>query len=166
LRTNSIKDVRTFLHGFAKYPLKYALICAVAIETGFRVSDILNIKKRDITQNKGVLREKKTQKRREFKISDGLREEIETYAKENGLRSEDFLFPSTANNRAKHIGRTQVYKVFKQVADSVKELGNISPHSCRKTYARLRYSEHGDIERLQRDFGHYSIETTKGYLEG
>jgi integrase len=135
--------------------------------TGFRVSDTINLKKRDIQQSgafKTYITEKKTQKKRELIIPRWLRDEILYYAKKYHMRSEDFLFPSTLNNRCKHISRSQVFRVFKKIAAETQMQGVISPHSCRKWYARAEYEKHKDLNALQKDLRHTNVQTTIGYL--
>ena len=149
-----------------RYHPKYALICRVMNETGLRVSDTLNLKRRDFERNNGVkmVSEKKTRKKRQFIISENLRNDILAFAKREVIRAEEFIFPSTDMNRCKSVSRHQVYKVFKRAAKAAGIEGVISPHSCRKTYARRKYQEHGDIFELQRDMRHTKMETTLGYL--
>jgi integrase len=133
--------------------------------TGFRVSDIINLKKRHVASSTSVkthITEKKTQKKRELIIPRWLRDELLHYAKK--MRSEDFLFPSTEHNKCKHISRSQVFRVFKKVAAETQMQGVISPHSCRKWYARAEYEKHKDLNALQKDLRHTNIQTTIGYL--
>jgi len=164
MRTNTIKNTTDFLRGFTKYPSKYFYICLVMLYTGFRVSDVLNLKKREITKSSAFLTEKKTQKKRELILPSWLRDEILHYAKKNSLRSEDFLFPSTDNNKCKHVSRSQVFRIFKKVAKETETPGVISPHSCRKWYAQNEYAKHRNLKALQADLRHTNVQTTIGYL--
>jgi integrase len=136
----------------------------VLVDTGFRISDVLNLKVRDVIRGKNIT-EKKTRKKRELVINDQLRDQLIGYAKELKLRGEDFLFPSTKNNLCRPISRNQVYRVFKAAGRVFSHDIIITPHSCRKTYARLKIHSGASERDLQKDFNHASIKTTRGYLE-
>ena len=167
MRTTGISDSTALLNSLNAYPPKYALISRILLETGFRVSDVLNLKKRDVVhleREKRQITERKTQKKRELKLSDKLREDLLEYASREKLRTTDFMFPSTRLNRSKHISRHQVFRVMKKAARDAGLEGVISPHSCRKTYARKKFVEHGDIFELQKDMRHTYVSTTLGYL--
>ena len=164
MQTSAILDVEEFEKGLFAYPLKYRYIFLVLVETGFRISDVLNLKVRDIRRGKSVT-EKKTRKKRALELSEGLKESLLAYAKSFGLRSEDFLFPSTRGNLCRPVSRYQVHRIFKGLGATLGLEGVISVHSCRKTYARQEMAKHGDLERLQKDFGHSSKKITRGYLD-
>jgi integrase len=165
MTTDAIENVAEFEKGLLGYPLKYKYIYLTLIETGFRIADVLNLKLRDVRRGKNIT-EKKTGKRRELLIGEQLRASLVGYAKTCALRDEDFLFPSTKNNLNRPISRYQVYKVFKRVGKGL-DLHDkvISPHSCRKTYARLKIENGATVEDLQKDFNHSKRKTTEGYLK-
>jgi integrase len=103
----------------------------VLIETGFRISDVLNLKIKDIRRGKTIT-EKKTKKKRQLILPDALRDELLGYAKQVQLRSEDFLFPSTHKNLCRPLSRSQVYRVFKHVEGSISPDKVLTPHSAEK----------------------------------
>jgi integrase len=133
------------------------------LETGFRISDVLNLKTRDIKNGKNIY-EKKTRKRRLLSISEELKNSLLGYAKEKHLRNEDFIFPSTKNNLCRPISRSSVYRVFRAVSDALQLDGCVRPHSCRKTFAREFMAKYNDLEALQKNFNHSSKKVTEGYL--
>jgi len=163
MTTTPIYDAEEFLRGLNSYPLKYKYIFLVLTETGFRISDVLNLKVRDIRHGKKIT-EKKTKKKRTFHLSEELKQEVLAYAKTANLRNEDFLFPSTTKNLCRPLSRYQVHRVFKAVSFALELEGVISVHSCRKTFARQFMAKFGDIKALQKELNHSNITTTRGYL--
>jgi integrase len=164
MTTNAITDIESFGTALASFPLKYKFIFRVLTETGFRISDVLNIKVRDVIRGKNIT-EKKTRKKRALSLDGQLKNELIAYAKTANLRGEDFLFPSTKSNLCRPISRSQVYRVFKAVATSLRLEGNVRVHSCRKTFAREFMAKYDDLKALQKNFNHSNIKTTKGYLD-
>jgi site-specific recombinase XerD len=43
-------------------------------------------------------------------------------------------------------------------------VGDINPHDCRRTYAKLAHRGHAPLEQIQLSLGHASIQTTERYL--
>lgn len=80
------------------------------------------------------------------------------------MKPDNYLIPSTSANKDKHLSRVQVYRVFKKTASNLGLEGTISPHSCRKNYAREHYKENRNIYTLMRELNHASVGTTIGYL--
>jgi integrase/recombinase XerD len=163
MTARAIVDVVEFERGLDAFPLKYKFIFRVLIDTGFRISDVLNLKVRDIHRGKNIT-EKKTKKKRALVIPNALKLQLLSYAAAARLRGEDFLFPSTKGNLCRPVSRTMVYNVFRGVSRALSLDGVISPHSCRKTYAKAKYAIHGDIKMLMADFNHSNKNTTRGYL--
>jgi integrase len=155
--------VKEFERGLASFPTKYQLIFKTMLETGFRISDVLNLKTRDIKNGKNIY-EKKTRKKRLLSISEDLKNSLLGYAKEKHLRNEDFIFPSTKNNLCRPVHRTSVYRVFRTVSNALQLDGCVRPHSCRKTYAKNYIASGGDLKGLQKDLNHSNKKTTEGYL--
>lgn len=162
-RTTAIEDVTKFRAALFAYDYKYTVLFDIAISTGYRITDMLYLKVKDVRRDGLALTERKTGKQRTVVLPDKVKENCLKYIKDNRLRSDDFLF-CTHNDRNSHLTRQQVFRVFKSTANFLGLGGVISPHSCRKTYARAKYAEHGDIDALQADMGHSCKSTTIGYL--
>jgi integrase len=164
MTSSAIEDTAGFARYLESYPAKYRFIFLVLVDTGFRISDVLNLKVRDVRRGKNIT-EKKTRKKRELLISEQLKLDLLIYAKDAGLRSEDFLFPSTRKNLCRPLDRSSVYRVFKAVKGSFSLSGVISPHSCRKTFARDFMAKNNDLNALQKNFNHSNKKITEGYLK-
>jgi integrase/recombinase XerD len=134
---------------------------------GLRVSELINLKIRDIYQSDGLIRViGKGNKERIVPIYSKALNAINCYIKE--IRShvqvqkgfEDFVF---LNQRGKSLSR--VY-VFKRIASLASEAGikkRIGPHTLRHTFATHLIQNGADIIVIQSLLGHESITTTEIY---
>jgi integrase len=141
---------------------KYGVLLRLGIETGIRISDLLQLR---VGHFKACMRvqESKTKKIKECRLSDELVQEIQEYIKEQRLTDADALFYSTEHLKNKPLTRVRVWQVFKAVSDEMK-LDAVRPHSMRKTFAEAVMGETGSILAVQHALGHKNIETTMRYL--
>jgi site-specific recombinase XerD len=139
-----------------------------SINSGLRISDILNIKHKDLAEDKITLFEKKTQKKREITFNETIKNAYiklvsvlnETNEKFN---DEDFIFISQKSS----VYKTQsINDVLKSIF-STKKL-QVSSHSLRKSFARRVYQNLNESENalvlLSDIFSHSSIAITRRYL--
>lgn len=129
--------------------------------TGMRISEVLNIKLKDIQEDHLVIRESKTGPGKVY-IRKTLKPLIEDFL--NGLKSplkrEDHIFQSTHHRRISERMVQLLIKKYLKLAGIQKDL---SPHSLRHTFAaRLRQSG-SDIEIIQRTLRHKHIQSTMRY---
>lgn len=136
------------------------MLFIVGINIGLRVSDILTLKKKDITGTHVALREKKTKKQKWVKINPFLKRELYAYTKDMDLN--DYLFPSR-NGMNQPISRTTAYRILRQAADHVR-LKNIGTHTMRKTFGYHFYNKTKDVAILQEIFNHSDPNITKRYI--
>lgn len=132
----------------------------VGINIGLRISDILTLKKKDVTGTHVVLREKKTKKRKSVMITPFLKRELHAYTKEMGPN--EYLFQSR-NGVNQPISRTTAYRILQQAAKHVR-LRNIGTHTMRKTFGYHFYQRTKDVAMLQEIFGHSDPNITKRYI--
>lgn len=139
-----------------------------SINTGLRISDILNIKHKDLSEDKIVLCEKKTMKKREITLNDTIKK---AYSKLVSILNEtDEIF-----NDDNFIFISQKNSVFKtqSINDLLKSIFNtkklqVSSHSLRKSFARRVYQNLNESENalvlLSDIFSQSSIAITRRYL--
>lgn len=138
------------------------VICVTRLSTGYRVSDILELKRSDIDQCRKnnywlSLTEQKTGKVRKVHITRRLCELLESVA---GV---EYIFPHRLKENS-HRTRQAVYKDFKRaVRRSLGYDTEVSVHSLRKTYAVEKYRSSGSLGRVQHDLNHSSAATTLLY---
>lgn len=163
-KKSKIKQMYQYLNGKDS---KYSLLFKFGLNTGLRISDILPLKFKDIFNNNGefkdylVLTEKKTGKEKKIKLNDALRKTMKTYAKNNRLSSENYIFPS---RKGTHIGRVQAYRVLKEAANVI-GIENFGTHSLRKTWGYWTYkASRYNIGLIMDTFNHSSQSITLRYI--
>jgi len=143
-------------------PKADGLIFRLSIETGLRISDILDLRAWYLGKIMYV-REKKTGKIRIVELSDALIGELQPL-KDEALRNEDkqiYAFPSS-RTPDKHLHRSTYHRHLKRAAKHA--LCECSAHSGRKLYAKNVFNETKSIAEVQKSLNHKYITTTATYL--
>lgn len=132
----------------------------MGINTGLRISDLLNLKVKDVRDKTYItIKEKKTDKTKRFRINYELMQEIEKYIQ--NMDDEDYLFKSKRSN--KPIQRVQAYKIINSVAKKI-GLDDIGTHTLRKTFGYWAYKKTKDVAMLQEIFNHSAPSITLRYI--
>lgn len=129
------------------------------INTGLRVSDILQLKVADI-KNKDhvIILEGKTDKKRFVHIK-SIQTDINAYIK--GMDDNDCLFPSRKGG--KPITEIQAYRSLVKAGEMV-DLMHIGTHTMRKTFGFHHYKKNKDVATLQEIFNHSAPSITRRYI--
>jgi integrase len=139
-----------------------------SVNTGLRISDILNIKHKDLADEKIIIIEKKTQKQRVITLNDVVKKSyIKLLAMLNDANErfnlDDYIFTSQKGS----VYKTQSINDILKTIFNTKKL-QISSHSLRKSFARRVYQNQNESENslvlLSDIFGHSSIAITRRYL--
>ena len=140
---------------------KYKLIISLMYSGGLRISEVLNLKVKDLSLNNnyGWVRHGKGNKDRTFIIADNLREELHGWIENKELN--DFLFLS---NRNKIFHPNSVRKVLKEAAKRSGIKKNVHPHILRHCFGTDVIKNGYTESELQPLMGHKSIETTRTYV--
>ena len=135
------------------------LLFVIGINTGFRISDILNLKVKDVKAKRHIkIKEKKTGKVKKALINDKLKQDIADYIY---FRNEDeYLFKSREGNK---ITRSRAYQIISHAAERI-GLTTIGTHSLRKTFGFHHYQRNKDVAILQNLFNHSSPSVTLDYI--
>lgn len=136
------------------------ILFLLGISVGLRISDLLKLKKEDMFKQHIYIREKKTQKAKQFKIPGHIKKYVQPYAAT--LNDGDYLFKSR-RGRNKPISRVTAYRILNDAAKQV-HLQNIGTHTLRKTFGYHFYKNTKDIATLQILFNHSTPEITKIYI--
>jgi len=133
--------------------------------TGFRASDVLPIKVRDIQGNRLIIREKKTENRankeeRKILIHKDLKKELDNYIK--GKKSWEVLFPNNRGDNT-NLSYTQAYRILKKASDSV-GIKDFGTHSGRKTCAYHIYINTGSLDDVKNFLMHENARDTIRYV--
>jgi len=131
-----------------------ALVMRVALHTGLRVSDCLQLKTAQLAPRFWVT-ERKTGKRRQIGLPEPLLSDIKKQAGQ--------LWAFEGRSPEKPRSRQAVWKDVKRAARALRLPQNVGPHSARKVYAVELLAKYGDIERVKRALNHSSESVTLIY---
>lgn len=155
---NKIEDMKIEL---LKSSYKNYMLFIIGINTGLRISDILNLKIYDVRDRTHIIiKEKKTGKEKRFLINSQLRKDIEKFI--SRMDNEEYLFQSRKGiNRP--ISRVQAYRVLNKAANKV-GISEVGTHTLRKTFGYWHYQIYKDIAILQDIFNHSAPSITLRYI--
>lgn len=164
-----LEAIKRVLKGNPGTGLRDHCLFVLGINSGLRVSDLLNLTVGDVVDEKGrvrdriTLREQKTGKAKNFPISQTAAKAIKEYlATREGAGLDDPLFLS---RKAKgHLQRAQAYKIINDAAKAVGIREAVGTHTLRKTFGYWAYKEGKDITLIQKLLNHASPSVTLAYI--
>ena len=141
----------------------------LAIDSKLRACDLVKLKVRDISHgdhvsSRAMIMQQKTQRPVQFEITDPTRIAVDKWIRLEGLKSEDFLFPSRLINSSHLSTRQYARIVHKWVSGIGLESANYGTHTMRRTKATLIYRRTKNLRAVQLLLGHTRIESTVRYL--
>ena len=152
-----VKDIGEYL---AQLSPKWYVMYSVGIYSGLRISDILQLKVRDVKGKQNIkLREKKTGKEKLFPIAPPLARILADYCADK--RDWEYLIPST--RKAAPVSREYAYRVL-HAAGLRFGLDNLGTHTLRKTFGYHFYMQTKDIVLLQNILNHTDQRETLRYI--
>ena len=141
-------------HVLAALMPQNALIIETVLQTGLRISDVLELKTADL-KNSMWVQEKKTGKKHRCGISNPLLMRILAQA------GPVWAFPG--RKAGTHKTRQAVWVDVKRAAAAFRLPQNVGTHSFRKAYAVELLAKYGDLARVQRAMGHSAPSVTVIY---
>jgi integrase len=136
------------------------ILFLLGIHTGFRISDILRLRVRDVQGWDIFIREKKTGKTKEIKMPSELKKAVRDFIKDKP--GHEYLIKSRIGKN-KPITRGMAYVILNQVAEEF-DLERIGTHSLRKTYGYQHYNKFKDVVSLQKILNHTDPKETLRYI--
>jgi site-specific recombinase XerD len=130
--------------------------------TGLRISEACGLHRKNVVERQGhwgLLFRGKRDKERFVPLNRASRAALQRYSKTYPTNS--WLFPG---RKSGPIGAAAVRKVCRQLREQHPELGKMTPHTLRHTFATNALRSGVDIRTLQSLLGHTSIDTTSRYL--
>ncbi|MEK6953063.1 MAG: tyrosine-type recombinase/integrase [Nanoarchaeota archaeon] len=142
---------------------KHKLMIELIYSAGLRVSELLNLKVKDLEleKNYSFVRQGKGNKDRIFIIAEKLKQRIKDLIKKENLGFEDNVFLS--NRKYKYNARS-IQEIVKKAAKRAKINKKISPHTLRHSFATHLIENGYSISEVQALLGHKSPETTFIYV--
>lgn len=169
-KKNEIKDVQPIRDLEKLKDMKWSLkrhcsdrdyfLFLVGINTGLRVTDLLNLTVKEVKgKKKIVVKEGKTKKVRTIHLSN-IQSELNDYI--TGLGNEKWLFPSRKGD--KPISRIQAYRQLNKAAEMADITEGIGTHTMRKTFGYWYYKQTRDVAALQSILNHSHPSITLKYI--
>ncbi|MCR8852863.1 tyrosine-type recombinase/integrase [Lysinibacillus fusiformis] len=137
------------------------LLFTILISTGCRISEILNLKCKDIDikNDTFLLKETKNKHQRMVFLRPNMGLEIQKYIKRCNRKDSDYLFMK--NNR--QYTRKEVSILLKKYLH-LANLPTINVHGLRHTFATLMADQETPLDIIRQLLGHESLASTKGYI--
>ena len=166
LSTSQINDILQQIKKNGYY--RDEVLFKFMIQTGLRVSEVVNLENEDVDISSGFIRVKngKGNKERYVPIVNTLKDDLikyNDYKKDNNIKSFNYFY--NLKDTSKGITRENILHLLKKYA-SYADINPdiISPHVCRHTFATLMLYKGCDIYVVSKVMGHNSINTTMIYL--
>lgn len=139
----------------------YYILFEVAIYTGFRISDILTLRIRDVQGWDIKLKESKTTKAREVRMTPDLKKLIRNFTKD---KPKNFYLFKSRQGKNNPITRQRFDQILKQTAEDLDLEDRLAAHSLRKTFGHFYYKKYGGVNDLMQIFNHATEQTTLIYI--
>lgn len=162
-----LKKIETIKKLLKQQNLRDYCLFVLGINSGLRISDLLKLKISDVIEKEKIkdrirLREKKTNKFKDFPLSEKTKQSIKEYLKTRIYTENEPLFISRKNKG--FLLRQQAYKIINNVAKAVGIKEKIGTHTLRKTFGYHAYNNGYDIALIQKLFNHSSPAVTLRYI--
>jgi len=155
----SIDEIRRLIENIPN--MKHKLIIKLLYGCGFRVSEIVSLKKDDVKFNGGLIhvRLAKGKKDRFVKIPESVKNNLESFC---GLENGKYLFES---NRGGKLTTATIQAILKNTAKKAGIKKRVYPHLLRHSFATHLLESGVDLRIIQKLLGHSDIKTTQIYAQ-
>lgn len=141
--------------------IKHKLILKILYGCGLRVSEVVNLRKKDLNFDENLVHIKisKGKKDRFVNIPENAKEEIKSYCY---LVNDEILFPS---NRGGKLTTATIQAIVKNSAKKAGIKKGVYPHLLRHSFATHLLERGVDLRIIQKLLGHSDIKTTQIYTQ-
>ncbi len=137
------------------------LLFLMGINSGLRISDILKLKVRDVSNKDYIeITEQKTGKHKRFPITNSFKPYLDEFIFDK--TPDEWLFESQRGD--KPITRIQAYRIITEACLKAGITCKIGTHTLRKTFGYHFYQEKKDVALLQCIFNHSAPSVTMRYI--
>lgn len=159
-----------------QYATRDRALFILGIKTGFRISEILSLRVKDVWNGGEVVDRVTVQRRNMKKKIEGRTVLLNLEAKKalaawvEELHEDGFSKPNTylfqsRKGRNRPISPVQAYRILQKAFETNQMAGRLGTHAMRKTFAeRIYQALKGDLVKTQRALGHKNINSTVSYL--
>lgn len=140
---------------------KSKLMISLLYACGFRVSELLNLKTKDLNfiEKIGHVRQGKGRKDRIFNIPDSLIKSLEKQTTNQQEKQEEYLFTGTKGQ----LSSRNIQKIVEKAAAKAQIKKSVHPHTLRHSFATHLLENNVDIRKIQELLGHADLSTTQIY---
>ena len=150
------------------------LLWILGTNTGLRISDILKLKLKDVTDNKGKIKgsielvEQKTKRPRIIVIRPPVKKALEHFLKDTGIYDRnEYLFKDRRKGKDSVNRPITRVRCWQMINDWGKKAGvtfRIGTHTLRKIFGTHAFKAGIPLIYISNELGHRNIEVTKRYL--
>ncbi len=142
---------------------KHRLMIELMYSSGLRVSELVNLRVRDLDFESGVgwVRRGKGRKDRVFVIANILKNKLRNFIIKRGLSYNSWLF---LGRKGRHIHIRTIQEIVKKAGLKARILKNVHPHTLRHSFATHLIENGYDLGAVQSLLGHANIQTTMRYV--
>ena len=157
------EEIRKLLNAISNW--KHRLMIEFLYGSGLRVSELINIKVKDLNLEKdfGFVRNGKGGKDRLIVIPFIVKEKIKNLIKIENLNEENFIFLSNRGSKY-HVRSLQQIVKKASKKSKIKDWKEIHPHTLRHSFATHLIESGNSINEIQSVLGHKSPETSMIYV--
>lgn len=140
---------------------KSKLMITLIYACGFRVSELINIKIKDLDfdEKVGHVRQAKGKKDRIFNIPEFLFKDLEEQSEKQKSQQQEYLFSGPKNK----LSSRNIQKIVRKATVRADIKKQVHPHTLRHSFATHLLENGVDIRHIQTLLGHSSISTTELY---
>lgn len=142
---------------------KHSLMVKMMYSAGLRVSELLNLKVRDIEFDKryGWVRSGKGNKDRLFILADSIIKQLQEHISKENKSYESYIFTGRNNQR---MHQMSMHKIIKKAAKKAGIKKNVHCHTLRHSFGTHLIEDGYDIGTVQSLLGHSNPQTTMVYI--
>lgn len=156
----NLQKIEEMKNELAKTGTRNVLLFSMGINTGLRISDLLQLKVKDVKgKSEYILIEKKTKKKKRIMLHAVIRD-ISIYTEK--MKDDEYLFQSKKGIN-QPLTRVQAYRILNNAAQKC-QLEHIGTHTLRKCFGYHFYQKTKDVALLQEIFNHSSPSITLRYI--
>jgi integrase len=165
----SLKEVRAIRHRLrSAQRMRDFVLFSLAIDSNLRACDLVELRVRDVSKGRHIASHVtigQSQNRPvQFEISDETRDSIAAWIAKEGLKPDDYLFPSRLSASPHLSIRQYARDVASWVSLIGLDPGAYGTQSLRRTKPALMYRRTRDLEAVQQLLGHTKPENTARFL--
>ncbi|MFR9068763.1 MAG: tyrosine-type recombinase/integrase [Paraclostridium sp.] len=139
------------------------LLFVIGINTGIKSNQILNLKVKDVVDDKYNVKKYINIECKEYFINEPISQAIREFLKENELELNSYLFESQKSDLP--INRSHLYRILNKAVNECNIDIHIGNETLRKTFGYHYYYKTRDVKYLKEIFNQASQKTLFEYLD-